>query len=326
MEAEALSWTWSSIKEYFIYFFTHLTEKNELSDYNLLISIPLFIIITIGRIVLERLFYRLGVILINFNKKNFKHENPVDYNTKLIKFREQAFKCFYHGFVGILAFVLFYRESWWWDSRDAYSAYGYVYLHSPLHVMYYMIQMSFHLHSLIYHYIERINHVRDDDIQMQVHHFATIILILGSYCIGQLRMGTLVLYVHDCSDVSTALTKLANYSKSHVSIIAILLVNLIFSWAYYRLYQFPKTTILIATELFGLPNGGYWILFLIFLTIILELLHWIWFYQILHIPMAIVKNRKEFDPTEDWKGATTNGKKVDEDQVENAKPSHKKKE
>ena len=46
-----------------------------------------------------------------------------------------------------------------------------------------------------------------------VHHIATIALVAGSWINGYLRIGVLVLLVHDTSDIPLDLTKMLNYLK-----------------------------------------------------------------------------------------------------------------
>ena len=60
---------------------------------------------------------------------------------------------------------------------------------------------------------------------------------------GYLRVGLLVLYVHDVSDIFVDLLKMVNYLKVDGMrgwmLTEISYVTCILSWMYYRLYQFP---------------------------------------------------------------------------------------
>ena len=60
---------------------------------------------------------------------------------------------------------------------------------------------------------------------------------------GYLRVGLLVLYVHDVSDIFVDLLKMTNYLKVEGArgwfITEIAYVSCVVSWVYYRLYQFP---------------------------------------------------------------------------------------
>ena len=46
-----------------------------------------------------------------------------------------------------------------------------------------------------------------------VHHVVTIALVWGSYSYNYVRIGTVVLYLHDLSDIMVDLLKLTNYMK-----------------------------------------------------------------------------------------------------------------
>jgi ceramide synthetase len=78
---------------------------------------------------------------------------------------------------------------------------------------------------------------------MYAHHLATILLILLSYQNNYVRLGTLVLLVHDLSDIPVDVLKMVNYCKLEdmkgffASEIAFIL-NLA-SWLYLRLYILP---------------------------------------------------------------------------------------
>ena len=48
---------------------------------------------------------------------------------------------------------------------------------------------------------------------MYVHHVVTIALVWGSYSYNYVRIGTVVLYLHDLSDIMVDLLKLTNYMK-----------------------------------------------------------------------------------------------------------------
>merc|ERR1711968_76006 len=82
---------------------------------------------------------------------------------------------------------------------------------------------------------------------MFIHHLVTIALVWGSWCFGYLRIGILVMYVHDFSDIFIDIMKLANYAKLQGSsaffIVEISFVSTLVSWFYIRLYVFPVKVI-----------------------------------------------------------------------------------
>uniref|UniRef100_A0A7S1PJT5 TLC domain-containing protein n=1 Tax=Percolomonas cosmopolitus TaxID=63605 RepID=A0A7S1PJT5_9EUKA len=316
--------TFQGFQSYYTMFFSNMGELSYPNVFDHFLVIPFFILMTVGRVFLERFaFSPLGRFLCRMNAPTFHIEKPQEFEKKIIKFQEQTFKCLYHCFVALWALWAF-SDFRWWSSDIRYTMQTDVRLlkFSSMHKLYYIFQTAFHLHSLLYHYIERRNHVRDDDLQMQIHHMATIFLLVGSFHVGHLRIGTLVLYVHDMSDVFVAITKIFNYTKFRDGILVVLLSNLVLSWAYYRLYRFPKDVILIIMEQIGFANKSTFDYSLMFGLIVLFILHVIWFYQIIQIPMAIVYGNEEYDTTEHWKEATKMDKKERERRIVTPQSQH----
>jgi hypothetical protein len=84
---------------------------------------------------------------------------------------------------------------------------------------------------------------RKDYFVMYVHHIVTIMLVAASLSAGYLRIGLIVLYVHDVSDILVDLLKMLNYLKLEgprgLFASEIAYVSCVLGWIYWRLYQFP---------------------------------------------------------------------------------------
>lgn len=65
---------------------------------------------------------------------------------------------------------------------------------------YFMVQLGYHLHSLLF--MVFFSPIRNDFIEMLLHHVATIILIGGSYLANYTAFGALVVFTHDIGDVT----------------------------------------------------------------------------------------------------------------------------
>lgn len=84
---------------------------------------------------------------------------------------------------------------------------------------------------------------RKDYFVMYVHHVATIMLVGVSWMYGYWRIGLIVVFIHDISDVFVDALKMVNYLKLEgrqgwfASEIAYVLCVL--SWLYWRLYEYP---------------------------------------------------------------------------------------
>lgn len=104
---------------------------------------------------------------------------------------------------------------------------------------YYLIQLGYHSQSLLFHIF---GEHRNDYIEMILHHTCAVLLIFFSYVSNYIRIGSLVLILHDIADVFAYLLKTSvdtNYTKWT-------LVNfsaLLFVWAYTRFYVFPSKVI-----------------------------------------------------------------------------------
>ena len=86
-----------------------------------------------------------------------------------------------------------------------------------------------------------------DHLVMLAHHVATIILLGLSYQHGYMRLGLMVLYIHDATDIVIDTLKLTNGLQLEGPrggfLVEISFVSTLASWFYYRLYLLPKCVI-----------------------------------------------------------------------------------
>lgn len=75
---------------------------------------------------------------------------------------------------------------------------------------YYILEISFY-GSLVFSVTFDVK--RKDFKEQIVHHVATLVLLSFSWCVNYIRIGTLVMLVHDASDVLLESAKLFNYAK-----------------------------------------------------------------------------------------------------------------
>lgn len=73
-----------------------------------------------------------------------------------------------------------------------------------------MMELSFYW-SLLFSMFEDIK--RKDFLEMLIHHFVTIILLVLSWTCNLIRAGTLVLVIHDCADIFLEMAKMMKYIK-----------------------------------------------------------------------------------------------------------------
>jgi len=101
--------------------------------------------------------------------------------------------------------------------------------------IYYHVELAYHLQSLMFHlYMPR----RNDFLEMALHHSTASFLVLFSYFSNFVRIGAIVLFVHDVGDVvgySVKATVDTDYRRATISIYVVLLIT----WFFTRLFVFP---------------------------------------------------------------------------------------
>jgi ceramide synthetase len=108
---------------------------------------------------------------------------------------------------------------------------------------YYLLELSYHAHSLVFHLFTV---HRNDFVEMTLHHICAVALVIFSYFANWVRVGALVLFLHDIADVTAYAVKAVvdtRYTALTLSCYGALLA----AWGYTRLYVFPFFVISKAT-------------------------------------------------------------------------------
>lgn len=145
-------------------------------------------------------------------------------------------------------------------------------IQNPKLRIYYLVSFGYHLHSLIdqFKYIGKPNFG-----DMMLHHIITVFLIVFSFLNNYVRIGALVLLVHDVSDICGSLVKIFINSK-YEKLTLTFYFGLLASWIYFRLYVYPFQVINSAIK--QVPNPIHEKnKFLILLMASLVVLHIYWF-------------------------------------------------
>nr|XP_048688256.1 ceramide synthase 5 isoform X3 [Caretta caretta] len=139
-----------------------------------------------------------------------------------------------------------------------------------------------------------------DFLIMFVHHLATIGLITFSYMNNMLRVGTLVLCLHDASDFLLEAAKLANYAKyQRLCDATFILFGVVFIVTRLGIYPFwiLNTTLFESWELIG-PYPSWWLFNGLLVT--LQVLHIIWSCLIIRIAYkALLRGKVSKDDRSD---------------------------
>jgi hypothetical protein len=251
-----------------------------------LMIIPLFSVFffTIRYLLDTFVFERLGRKLI-LGKAGFQNEfqDQESLRRTVVKFKESLWKLCYFLSAEIMALYITYNEPYFLESRNFWVGPGSQQwpnqkIKLKLKLLY-AFEGGFYAYSilaLIFWETRR----KDFGVSMS-HHVATLVLIVFSYLARFVRVGSVVLAVHDGSDVFLEIGKLTKYSGFEI-IPSISFVCFAISWVLLRLLIFPfwvirSTSYEVLTILDRDYKGGP-MLYYIFNTLLMSLfiLHIYW--------------------------------------------------
>ena len=151
---------------------------------------------------------------------------------------------------------------------------------SPAIMLYYQVQLGSYFHQLLWTEVDR-----SDAWEMIAHHCITITLLVASFLTNYTRIGSLILFIHDFSDVLLELAKVLNYTSQPKSnnwikpyvdaLFAIFMITFFVT----RLVIFPKhvmySLLTEGWEIYGCEWAGCY--FFLGLLGSLQCLHVFWF-------------------------------------------------
>ncbi|XP_048198059.1 ceramide synthase 4 [Perognathus longimembris pacificus] len=195
------------------------------------------------------------------------------------KFCEASWKfafylCSFTGGISIL-----YHEPWMWTVKKCWENYPQQTLQPELY-WWYLLELSFYISLLI---TLPFDIKRKDFSEQVIHHFVTITLLSFSYFSNLLRIGSLVLLLHDSADYLLEVGKMLSYAGYGSACTAVFFV---FSAVFFftRLIIFP-TQIIYSTWFESIENSGPFFAYYFFnaLLMMLQVLHIYWFCLILRM-------------------------------------------
>ena len=158
---------------------------------------------------------------------------------------------------------------------------------------------------------------RSDFPEYFLHHLMTWSLIFFSYSLNMLPMGSIVMLVHDVTDLTVTLFKLT-VDVTHFIVQIITYASLLSSWIYFRIWFFPCYIIYkLYEECYGpgkvCKNVNYSMLNMMFAFISgLACLHVFWLYLLLKGLFGRLKSKN-------WKDEVSIGSSVNRDAMEGSK-------
>ncbi|XP_018424052.1 PREDICTED: ceramide synthase 6 [Nanorana parkeri] len=218
----------------------------------------------------------------------FRQRRNQEKPSTLTRFCESMWKFTFNLYIFTYGIRYLKKTPWLWNTRQCWYNYPYQQLTADLHY-YYIVELSFYW-SLMFSQFTDIK--RKDFGIMFLHHLATISLITFSYVNNMVRVGTLVMCLHDMADVLLEAAKMANYSKCQ-KLCDLLFVVFALVFIIARLGVFPlwilNTTLFESWEIVG-PYPSWWVFNL--LLLVLQSLHVFWSYLIIKITCKAISKGK----------------------------------
>jgi hypothetical protein len=251
-------------------------------------------------------------------------EKPLAARIQLKKWQEQTWQLVVHAGASLFEIMILSDEEWWSKPETSWVPHPFEQrgkFRTDLQV-FYMAQLAVWMYTCFVHRF--VDERRKDYFVMYLHHIVTIALVGLSWAVGYMRVGILVLFVHDVSDIFVDLLKMVNYLKleNRQGLFAseIAYIVCVLSWMYFRLYQFPfrvvrgsltvPYTLLLRTpresySFLGLeffPSDLPWHFHLNVMLFALLLLHIYWFHLFLMIGYRILTESAREASRQEYEG------------------------
>ncbi|XP_074658815.1 ceramide synthase 2-like [Tubulanus polymorphus] len=218
----------------------------------------------------------------------FRKRRNLDRASEIKKFTETAWRFLFYFLIFVYGFITQTQKPWFYDTAHCWIDW-------PLHHVtddmywYYMVSFGFYF-SLIFSLFLDVR--RKDFGEQVVHHITTILLMFLSWCNNFLRMGSLILVLHDAVDYWMEGAKLAKYLK-YDRLCDTLFVIFAIVWFFTRLLLYPikilHAIFIIAPQFCGMAPVYYPY---VGLLSCLQVLHLIWFYLICKAAYIAIRTGK----------------------------------
>ncbi|KAF7489627.1 Ceramide synthase 6 [Sarcoptes scabiei] len=215
-----------------------------------------------------------------------RHRISFNKPTVLSKFTESAWRCLFYFSTFIYGLFVLWNKPWMWDSVWCFIDYPHHYV-SNEEWWYYNIETAFYLSLLLTQFFDV---QRKDFWVMFVHHAVTLCLLSFSWACNLVRIGTLVLVIHDFADVPLEGAKMMSYVKKKQ--IADIIFNIFaICWIVSRIGLLPYRIIYYSSYVaLGLvPMFSAYYIFNS-LLVALQCLHIIWTYFIVRVAIQAWNN------------------------------------
>ncbi|XP_068169675.1 ceramide synthase 2 [Antennarius striatus] len=211
------------------------------------------------------------------------------------RFCEASWRSVFYCSVFVYGILALYDKPWSYNLKEVWAGFPNQSL-LPSQYWYYTLETGFYLSLLI---SLPFDVKRKDFKEQMIHHSATLTLLSFSWISNYIRIGTLVMAIHDCSDILLEGAKVFNYAKRHQTANAMFVVfTAVFMVT--RLIIFPfwliHCTWVYPLEEFA-PFFGYY--FFNVMLLVLQMLHIYWALLILQMVYKFIFSKLEGDDRSD---------------------------
>ncbi|XP_010514167.1 PREDICTED: LAG1 longevity assurance homolog 1 [Camelina sativa] len=220
-------------------------EQESYPNYQDLGFLPLFAVFFPSvRFLLDRfVFEKLANLVIYGRKSTNKSDNIKEKKKnshKVRKFKESAWKCIYYLSAELLALSVTYNEPWFSNTLYFWIGPGdQIWPDQQMKLklkFLYMFAAGFYTYSI---FALVFWETRRSDFGVSMgHHITTVILIVLSYFCRLSRAGSVILALHDASDVFLEIGKMSKYCGAE-TLASISFVLFALSWVVLRLIYYP---------------------------------------------------------------------------------------
>ncbi|XP_028286781.1 ceramide synthase 2 [Parambassis ranga] len=211
------------------------------------------------------------------------------------RFCEASWRCVFYLFAFFGGVLALYDKPWLYNLKEVWAGFP---KQSMLQSQYwyYLLEMGFYLSLLLSLAFD----VKRKDFKEQViHHIATLTLLSFSWISNYIRIGTLVMALHDSADILLEGAKVFNYAKWHQTANGMFVVFTVL-FMVTRLVIFPfwliHCTWVYPTERFS-PFFGYY--FFNAMLMVLQILHIYWAVLISRMVYKFIFSKLEGDDRSD---------------------------
>lgn len=287
-----------------LYMSVKFYEASELS-----LFLTLFLL---SGLAIEAVRWVFGVSAFWFSRRFLQHlGDPMADPSNLKKAKDQAWQLVVHVSMTLFeAYIMGPGFEWWNQTEHAWIPWPTKQANHWTVPFFYLTQLAIWTATAVHHRF--VESKKKDYVVMYIHHLSTIMLVFGSHFVMYWRIGIIVLFVHDFSDIFIDLLKLSGHfnmgGRRAFFFSEIAFVSSLVAWVYFRLYRFPAYVIYSAvyysrvfvtpepnwmslmdhlkTDFWAEEIGIWWQANILLLTLLI--LHIWWFYLLCRIAYKII--------------------------------------